>query len=130
MNLIDHVLGIRLLIHRAFDGKLERLGIESTSYAARTGLSLEDEILRQRIININNTHIDEKKSFVEAREHTLNQCVFTLFNRLAAIKLMERKELFPEVIKQRAENGGLSAGHQAWLEEHPDGRFDVHILLV
>ena len=122
MNLIDHVLGIRLLIHRAFDGKLERLGIESTSYAARTGLSLEDEILRQRIININNTHIDEKKSFVEAREHTLNQCVFTLFNRLAAIKLMERKELFPEVIKQRAENGGLSAGHQAWLEEHPDGR--------
>lgn len=122
MNLLDHVLGIRLLIHRAFNGKMERLGIEATTYSDRPGLSPEDEALRQRIININNTHIDEDKSFEEAREYTLKQCVFTLFNRLAAIKLMERKELFPEVIKQRAENGGLSAGHQAWLEDHPEGR--------
>ena len=122
MNLLDHVLGIRLLIHRAFNGKMERLGIEAAKYSDHNGLSSEDEALRQRLININNSHIEESKSFEEAREYTLKQCVFTLFNRLAAIKLMERKELFPEVIKQRAENGGLSAGHQAWLEEHPEGR--------
>lgn len=87
MNLIDHVLNIRILIHRALEAQMERSGIP-----------------------------------VAEREEKLKPCVFTLFNRLAAIKLMEQKELFPEVIKQRAENGGLSAAHQAWLEEHPEGR--------
>lgn len=87
MNLIDHVLNIRILIHRALEAQMERNGINAAE-----------------------------------REEKLKPCVFTLFNRLAAIKLMEQKELFPEVIKQRAENGGLSAAHQAWLEEHPEGR--------
>lgn len=87
MNLIDHVLNIRILIHRALEAQMERSGMDAAE-----------------------------------REEKLKPCVFTLFNRLAAIKLMEQKELFPEVIKQRAENGGLSAAHQAWLEEHPEGR--------
>ena len=87
MNLIDHVLNIRILIHRALEAQMERNGMDVTE-----------------------------------REEKIKPCVFTLFNRLAAIKLMEQKELFPEVIKQRAENGGLSAAHQAWLEEHPEGR--------
>lgn len=122
MNLIDHVLNIRLLIHRALDGKFERLGIMPTSYEDRPSLSEEDLVLRNRLQNINDSHLAEKDDFSSAREYTLKQCVFTLFNRLAAIKLMEQKELFPEVIKQRVENGGLSAAHQAWLEEHPEGR--------
>ncbi len=122
MNLIDHVLNIRLLIHRALDGKFERLGIMPTSYEDRPSLSEEDLVLRNRLQNINDSHLAEKDDFSAAREYTLKQCVFTLFNRLAAIKLMEQKELFPEVIKQRPENGGLSAAHQAWLEEHPEGR--------
>lgn len=87
MNLIDHVLNIRILIQRALEAQMERSGMEAAE-----------------------------------REEKLKPCVFTLFNRLAAIKLMEQKELFPEVIKQRAENGGLSAAHQAWLEEHPERR--------
>ena len=87
MNLIDHVLNIRILIHRALEAQMDRNGMDVTE-----------------------------------REEKIKPCVFTLFNRLAAIKLMEQKELFPEVIKQRAENGGLSAAHQAWLEEHPEGR--------
>lgn len=122
MNLIDHVLNIRLLIHRALDGKFERLGIMPTGYEDRPSLSEEDFALRNRLQNINDSHLAEKDDFSEARDYTLKQCVFTLFNRLAAIKLMEQKELFPEVIKQRVENGGLSAAHQAWLEEHPEGR--------
>lgn len=122
MNLINHVLNIRQLIHRAFDGQLERIGIEQSGYAERI-LSSGDEELRKRIKGINDIHLKEKGGdFAAARDYTLKQCVFTLFNRLAAIKLMEQKELFPEVIKQRAENGGLSAAHQAWLENHPEGR--------
>ena len=123
MNLLEHVLGIRLLIHRSFSGKMERLGIGQTQYEERSGLSDEDVALRLRLIDINNTHLQEKDGdYNAARDYTLKQCVFTLFNRLAAIKLMEQKQLFPEVIKQRVENGGLSAAHQMWLEEHPEGR--------
>ncbi len=123
MNLLDHVLNIRMLIHRSFNGKMERIGIGVSQYEERTSLTDEDVALRSRIIDINNTHLQEKQGdFAAAREYTLKQCVFTLFNRLAAIKLMEQKQLFPEVIKQRAENGGLSAAHQMWLEEHPEGR--------
>lgn len=123
MTLLEHVLNIRLLIHRAFNGKMERLGIEAGGYADRPSLSEADLELRRRLQDINDTHISENGgNFAAAREYTLKQCVFTLFNRLAAIKLMEHKDLFPEVIKQRAENGGLSAAHQAWLEQHPEGR--------
>ena len=123
MNLLDHVLNIRMLIHRSFNGKMERIGIGVSQYEERTSLTDEDVALRSRIIDINNTHLQEKQGdYVAAREYTLKQCVFTLFNRLAAIKLMEQKQLFPEVIKQRVENGGLSAAHQMWLEGHPEGR--------
>lgn len=123
MNLLDHVLNIRMLIHRSFNGKMERIGIGVSQYEERSGLTDEDIALRSRIIDINNTHLQEKQGdYVAAREYTLKQCVFTLFNRLAAIKLMEQKQLFPEVIKQRVENGGLSAAHQMWLEDHPEGR--------
>ena len=89
MNLIDHVLNIRILIHRALEAQMERGGMDETE-----------------------------------REEKLKPCVFTLFNRLAAIKLMEQKELFPEVIKQRAENGGLSAAHQAMARRASRGALD------
>ena len=122
MNLLDHVLGIRLLIHRAFDGKFERLGIMNDGFVD-IQLSDEDIQLRKRIKGIIYTNLPEQNGdHAKARDYTLKQCVFTLFNRLAAIKLMEQKELFPEVIKQRTENGGLSAAHQQWLEEHPECR--------
>lgn len=48
--------------------------------------------------------------------------MFTLFNRIAAIKVMEDKELFPEIIRRRTEHAGRSFAHNAWLEEHPEER--------
>ena len=47
---------------------------------------------------------------------------FTLFNRLAALKVMEDRELFPEVIRRRVEHGNLSYAHKQWLEEHTNER--------
>ncbi|MDO4497819.1 MAG: N-6 DNA methylase, partial [Bacteroidales bacterium] len=123
MNLLQHVINIRQKIQRALDGKLERLGIEHDAFAERGSLSADDQQLRARLENITLNHIAEKEgNFAEARGNTLNQCVFTLFNRLAAIKLMECKEIMPEVIRQRAEYGGVSQSHLGWLEEHPEGR--------
>ena len=68
MNLLDHVLNIRMLIHRSFNGKMERIGIGVSQYEERPGLSAEDVALRSRIIDINNTH----------HVHTLSQTMQTL----------------------------------------------------
>jgi len=123
MNLLQHVINIREVIDRAFDGKLERLGIEASSITERPNLSDEDSAIRTRLINITNTHLEEKKGdYKEARSYTLKQCVFTMFNRLAALKLMENKEILVESIRQRPEYGGISQDHLGWLEEHPEGR--------
>ena len=35
---------------------------------------------------------------------------------------MEDRELFPEVIRRRAEHGNLSYSHKMWLEDHPEER--------
>lgn len=61
-------------------------------------------------------------NYAEARKEAIKECVFTLFNRLAAVKVMEDRELFPEVIRRRAEHGNLSYSHKMWLEEHPEER--------
>ena len=62
------------------------------------------------------------EDYAQARKETIRECVFTLFNRIAAIKVMEDKELFPEIIRRRTEHAGRSFAHNAWLEEHPEER--------
>ena len=41
---------------------------------------------------------------------------------MAALKVMEDKELFPEVLRRRTEHGNLSFAHNAWLEQFPEER--------
>lgn len=121
MKLIDHVLNIRQLIARAFSNRFERLGL---GVDAETDIPLteDDKALRRRLKAIIDYHAKSKESYAEARKTAVNECTFTLFNRLAAIKVMEDKEFFPEIIARRAEFGGRSFEHNAWLEQHPEGR--------
>lgn len=100
MKLIDHVLKIRGLIQQAVVNSFARFGAPE---------------------NIIATHqVAMEGDYDKARLETVKECVFTLFNRLAALKVMEDRELFPEVIRRRAEHGNLSYSHKMWLEEHPD----------
>ena len=102
MKLIDHVLKIRGLIQQAVVNSFARFGAPE---------------------NIIATHqVAMEGDYDKARLETVKECVFTLFNRLAALKVMEDRELFPEVIRRRAEHGNLSYSHKMWLEEHPDKR--------
>lgn len=102
MKLIDHVLKIRGLIQQAVVNSFARFGAPE---------------------NIIATHqVAMEGDYDKARLETVKECVFTLFNRLAALKVMEDRELFPEVIRRRAEHGNLSYSHKMWLEEHPDMR--------
>ena len=102
MKLIDHVLKIRGLIQQAVVNSFARFGAPE---------------------NIIATHqVAMEGDYDKARLETVKECVFTLFNRLAALKVMEDRELFPEVTRRRAEHGNLSYSHKMWLEEHPDKR--------
>ena len=102
MKLIEHVLKIRGLIQQAVENGFARFGAPE---------------------NIIATHqVAMNGDYDKARLETVKECVFTLFNRLAALKVMEDRELFPEVIRRRAEHGNLSYSQKMWLEEHPDMR--------
>lgn len=102
MKLIEHVLKIRGLIQQAVENSFARFGAPE---------------------NIIATHqVAMEGDYDKARLETVKECVFTLFNRLAALKVMEDRELFPEVIRRRAEHGNMSYSHKMWLEEHPDMR--------
>lgn len=124
MKLIDHVLHIRSLIQQAIDNRFSRLGLEaSQEKELPENTSTGNREKRNRLEAIIATHKQTLgNDYVEARKETINECTFTLFNRLAALKVMEDRELFPEVIRRRVEHGNLSYGHKQWLEEHTDER--------
>lgn len=124
MKLLEHVLNIRSQIARAMQNRFERLGLTDTPDAPVPPLTEDDLTLRKHLKEIVDYHAQSAGSYADARTKAINECTFTLFNRLAAIKVMEDKGFFPEIIMRRDENGKRSLQHNEWLEENPDRRND------
>ncbi|MEL4285381.1 N-6 DNA methylase [Shewanella xiamenensis] len=125
MKLAEHVDHLRELIEAAFDKQFARLGFGKTKQMdAEQVLRLPEEVQskRQRFVAMLDNHIGETGSYESAREKLLDELTFTLFNRLAAIKVMEAANLFPPVLTKQKEHGDRSFGHKAWLEAHPEMR--------
>lgn len=123
MKLINHVLDIRRLIQQAFDNRFSRMGLRADVPVDASTLQEEQKEKRVKLEEIMQSHLKETGgNYAVARQATINECVFTLFNRIAAIKVMEAKELFPEIITRRKENAGRSFEHNVWLENHPEER--------
>ena len=121
MQLINHVLNIRRLIQRAFDNRFSRLGLRADCPQSMEKLSDVQREKRKKLDELMSSHLKEHDgNYAEARQEAINECVFTLFNRIAAIKVMETKEFFPEIIRRRSETSNRSFAHNAWLEEHPE----------
>lgn len=120
MKLIDHVLHIRSLIQQAIDNRFSRLGLEAAEEKELPeNASTSSREKRHKLEAIIETHKQVLgDDYAKARKEAINECTFTLFNRLAALKVMEDRELFPEVIRRRVEHGNLSYAHKQWLEEH------------
>jgi hypothetical protein len=122
MKLPEHVENIRQHIDRAFRNRLGRMGI------LETGLIPEDQIPNEyrdehnRMENILEVLVDETGSEYEAYEKLVEELTFTLFNRLAAMKVMEAHTLHPEIITRRETHGGRSFAHLVWLEQNPGAR--------
>lgn len=119
MKLINHVLDIRKLVQQAMDNRFSKMGIKERGLTPIDALPEDLRQKRQKLEDILRNHQSELEDYAKARQETINECTFTLFNRIAAIKVMEEKELFPEVIKRRPENGNKSFSHNLWLEENP-----------
>ena len=122
MKLINHVLDIRCLIQQAFDNRFSRMGLRKEVATPVEQLPAEHQPKRKKLDELMSSHLSELGDYAEARQAAINECVFTLFNRIAAIKVMESKELFPEIIRRRKENAGRSFEHNVWLENHPEER--------
>ena len=122
MKLSEHTEKIRQLIDKAFRNRLGRMGISSAGL--QTIDSIPEEYLadRTRIENIHKILINETGTSESAYEKLVEEFTFTLFNRIAALKVMEAHTLHPEIITRRTQHGNRSFAHFLWLEQNPQGR--------
>jgi len=116
MKLSEHVDKLRTLIEATFDKEFARLGIGATKVIDPEKLPRELHAKRQRFDEMLQNHIGETGSYPQGREKLVDELTFTLFNRLAAVKVMEAAALFPPVLTKQPEHGDRSFGHKAWLE--------------
>jgi hypothetical protein len=122
MKLSEHVDKLRTQIEAAFDKQFARLGIGATKQIDLDKLPSELHKKRQRFEEMLENHVGETGCYINAREKLVDELTFTLFNRIAAVKVMESANLFPPVINKQPEHGDRSFGHKAWLEMRPDMR--------
>jgi hypothetical protein len=122
MKLAEHVDTIRELIEGAFDKHFARLGIGQNRMMEVERLPEEVRPKRLRFEEMLESHKGETGDYEHARVKLIDELTFTLFNRLAAIKVMEAAVLFPPILTKQAEHGDRSFGHKAWLEENSNMR--------
>lgn len=122
MKLSEHTEQIRQLIDQAFRNRLGRMGINQGQLSAIEAVPHEYLAERQRMASIREVFIAETGTVADAYEKLVEELTFTLFNRLAAIKVMEAHTLHPEIVTRRESHGGRSFAHLAWLEQNSDAR--------
>ncbi|MGN5953742.1 BREX-1 system adenine-specific DNA-methyltransferase PglX [Sphingobacterium lactis] len=120
MKLSDHTNDIRQKVQSAVGNRLERLGIAIE--VTDINLSAEQQKEKERLLEVFQSLKDETGTKEKAYEKLLDELTFTLFNRIAALKVAEAHTLIPEMITQRPENGNRSFSHTAYLEQFPDKR--------
>lgn len=118
MKLSEHTEHIRQLIDQAFRNRLGRMGINEGQLTAIENMPAE----RKRMETIREVFIAETGTVADAYEKLVEELTFTLFNRLAALKVMEAHILHPEIVTRRESHGGRSFAHLAWLEQNPNAR--------
>ncbi|KAA6348337.1 hypothetical protein EZS27_004227 [termite gut metagenome] len=122
MKLSENVEYIRQLIDRAFRNSLGRMGISEQQLSSVDIVSEKYRSDRKRMENIREVFMVETGSVADAYEKLVEELTFTLFNRLAALKVMEAHTLHPEIITRRDSHGGRSFAHLAWLEQNSQSR--------
>jgi hypothetical protein len=122
MKLSDHVENIRQLIDTTFRNRLGRMGVTNSVLQDINSIPENYRSERIRIEPIRVVLIAETGSVEGAYEKMVEEFTFTLFNRIAALKVIEAHSLQPEIITRRSQHGDRSFAHKHWLEQYPEGR--------
>lgn len=144
MKLAEHVENIRKLIDKSYRNRLGRMGITLQWATSNLKDAVESKTLTDCKLSIELTNIDDLHRIIEilstfeketgtisdAYEKLVEEFTFTLFNRIAAMKVMEAHTLHPEIITRRSQHGDRSFAHFLWLEHNPDGRNEENEGLV
>ena len=120
MKLEESVEIIRTLIFKAFDKRLSQLGLLGSKEYPPDTLPPESKPERKRIDDILSNLTGETGNYENARKKLIDELSFTLFNRIAGVKVMEVHQIIPDVFTRRESHGGRSFGHKLWLEQHPE----------
>jgi hypothetical protein len=122
MKLSEHTEHIRQLIDQSFRNRLGRMGINASQLISIESIPQDYHTERKRMEGIREVFIKETGNVADGYEKLVEELTFTLFNRLAALKVMESHTLHPEIITRRESHGGRSFAHLAWLEQNPQAR--------
>lgn len=122
MKFTEHIEHIRRLIEKSFRNRLGRMGFTSSALQPLDATPAEYHKERKRIESIREVFIAETGNVTNAYEKLVEEFTFTLFNRLAALKVMEAHTLHPEIVTRKSQHGDRSFAHLLWLEQNPDGR--------
>ncbi len=122
MKLEESVDIIRDKITQSIDKSLSKMGLfpdqEYFSDKLDSGLQIERKRMKDILENLQK----ETGQYSSARNKLLEELTFTLFNRIAGLKVIEASGLQPEVITCREIHAGRSFGHKLWLEQNPGNK--------
>ena len=116
MDLVQPVQEIKEQINAAFHKRLSRLGFRKEQMSP----SQNDDPAFQKAESAIEALQKEGMNYKEARQKYMDEITFTLFNRLAGIKVIESHQLIPEILTVRAKHGDRSFAHNVWLEDNPE----------
>jgi hypothetical protein len=98
------------------------MGITASSVQPIESIPQEYFLDRKRIDSIHRVLLAETGKALDAYEKLIEEFTFTLFNRIAALKVMEAHGLHAEIVTRRSMHGDRSYAHKDWLEHNPEGR--------
>jgi hypothetical protein len=122
MKLEESVDIIRGKITKSIDKGLSKMGLFPDQEYFSDKLEPDLQTERKKMKDILENLQKETGQYFSAREKLLEELTFTIFNRIAGLKVIEANGLQPEVITCRAIHAGRSFGHKLWLEQNPENK--------
>ncbi len=118
-DLESTVIKIREALEKAYNSLLKRAGFFEDENKIRKPLAGFEEI-RKKIEPV--IEADKKLSnYDQARQKFIDEASFTLFNRLAGIKVMEARGMITDIIVTTSvKTGEKSTKHFLYISKHPE----------
>src|SRR3990172_5031563 len=95
MKLEESVDAIRILIFKAIDKSLSQMGLMAGKQYDTGKVPADMQVQRKKVDGIIRNLSDETGGYAHARAKLMDELSFTLFNRIAGVKVAETHHLIP-----------------------------------